>query len=321
MLIILLILIEKKDSLLAALPTIAIYIFAAYRIIPAVQQIYGAITQMRYSASSLDKLYSEFIISTKRKSEVSDNPKILFLNKKIKLKNVYFSYPNSSSYNLKNINIEIKARSKVAFVGVSGSGKTTTIDLILGLLRVSKGHIEVDGKIIKENNIRAWQKNIGYVPQNIYLADDTIASNIAFGVDIDKIDYQAVERAAKIASIHNFIANDLKKKYQTIVGERGIRLSGGQRQRIGIARAFYYKPQVIILDEATSSLDDITEQAVMNSIYSLDHESTIILVAHRLRTIKGCDQIFLLNGGEIKAKGNYKELMLSNKTFKKMLEV
>ena len=303
----------------SALPILALYALAGYRVIPALQQAYSSVTQMRYSVSSLNQLYKDFIHITESKQESFVDAKKLSFNKVIRLNNINYNYPNSSSFNLRNMNIEIKAGSKVAFIGSTGSGKTTTIDLILGLLQTNSGSLEVDNNIITDSNRRAWQKNIGYVPQNIYLADDTVASNIAFGIDHKKIDYKAVERAAKIASIHEFIINDLPKKYETNVGERGIRLSGGQLQRIGIARAFYHNSKVIILDEATNALDDITEQSVMDAIYSLDDDLTIILIAHRLNTIKKCDQIFLLEKGEVKAQGTYEELKYSNLAFKKML--
>ena len=319
MLLLLLFLINQKNSISSALPILALYALAGYRVIPALQQAYSSVTQMRYSVSSLNQLYKDFIHITESKQESFVDAKKLSFNKVIRLNNINYNYPNSSSFNLRNMNIEIKAGSKVAFIGSTGSGKTTTIDLILGLLQTNSGSLEVDNNIITDSNRRAWQKNIGYVPQNIYLADDTVASNIAFGIDHKKIDYKAVERAAKIASIHEFIINDLPKKYETNVGERGIRLSGGQLQRIGIARAFYHNSKVIILDEATNALDDITEQSVMDAIYSLDDDLTIILIAHRLNTIKKCDQIFLLEKGEVKAQGTYEELKYSNLAFKKML--
>tara|TARA_Y100000389_G_scaffold169439_1_gene175714 strand:- start:21216 stop:23012 length:1797 start_codon:yes stop_codon:yes gene_type:complete len=319
MLLLLLFLINQKNSISSALPILALYALAGYRVIPSLQQAYSSVTQMRYSVSSLNQLYKDFIHIIESKQESFVDAKKLSFNKLIRLNNINYNYPNSSSFNLRNMNIEIKAGSKVAFIGSTGSGKTTTIDLILGLLQTNSGSLEVDNNIITDSNRRAWQKNIGYVPQNIYLADDTIASNIAFGIDHKQIDYKAVERAAKIASIHEFIINDLPKKYETNVGERGIRLSGGQLQRIGIARAFYHNSKVIILDEATNALDDITEQSVMDTIYSLDDDLTIILIAHRLNTIRKCDQIFLLEKGEVKAQGTYEELKYSNLAFKKML--
>ena len=163
------------------------------------------------------------------------------------------------------------------------------------MLEPQKGTLEIDGKVVNKNNIRAWQRSIGYVPQQIYLADDTIAANIAFGIEHKNIDQRAVERAAKIANLHEFVMTELPEKYQTTIGERGIRLSGGQRQRIGIARALYNNPQILVLDEATSSLDNLTEKAVMEAVHNLENDITIIIIAHRLSTVKECDTIFLLD--------------------------
>jgi len=192
------------------------------------------------------------------------------------------------------------------------------VDVILGLLEPQEGTLKIDGQPITATNRRQWQQAIGYVPQHIYLADDSVAANIAFGVNTKDIDQQAVERAGKIANLHEFVINDLPQGYATTVGERGVRLSGGQRQRIGIARALYHNPQVLILDEATSALDNLTEQAVMEAVNNLGHDITIILIAHRLSTVRQCDQIYLLERGEVKASGNYDELNASNQQFKAM---
>ena len=173
------------------------------------------------------------------------------------------------------------------------------------MLEAHKGDLVVDDKIITKTNSRDWQRIIGYVPQHIYLADDTIAANIAFGVNKKDIDLRAVEKATKIANLHEFVLNELPQKYQTIVGERGIKLSGGQRQRIGIARALYHKPQVLILDEATSSLDNETEKAVMEAVNNLSKDLTIILIAHRLNTVKNCDIVFKLEKGQIQSQGYF----------------
>jgi len=209
----------------------------------------------------------------------------------------------------------------VGFVGSTGSGKTTTVDIILGLLEPQKGSLSVDGQTITALNRRQWQRAIGYVPQHIYLADDSVAANIAFGVNVREIDQQALERAAKIANLHDFVVNDLPQGYATTVGERGVRLSGGQRQRIGIARALYHSPRVLILDEATSALDNLTEQAVMEAVHNLGHEITIILIAHRLSTVRQCDQVYLLERGELKASGTYEELKKHSNHFKQLSDL
>jgi ABC-type multidrug transport system fused ATPase/permease subunit len=230
------------------------------------------------------------------------------LTQAIRLHQISYRYPNTSYYAVRGIDITIPAHTKVGFVGTSGSGKTTTVDVILGLLEPQEGCLSVDGQPITVANLSRWQRTIGYVPQHIYLADDSVATNIAFGVKPKDIDQLAVERAAKMAHLHEFVVKDLPQGYATTVGERGVRLSGGQRQRIGIARALYHKPHVLILDEATSALDNFTEQAVMEAVNNLGHEITIIMIAHRLSTLRQCDQIYLLERGEVKAQGTFNEL-------------
>ena len=191
------------------------------------------------------------------------------------------------------------------------------MDIILGLLKADKGTLEVDGQMINKNNLRAWQRSVGYVPQQIFLSDNTLSANIAFGVEPEFINQKAVERAAKMANLHEFIINELPHQYQTKVGERGIRLSGGQRQRIGIARALYHNPKVLIMDEATSALDNLTEQAVMDAVNNLGKKITIIMIAHRLSTVKNCDIIFLLENGQLKAEGTFEKLIEVNDEFRK----
>ena len=210
---------------------------------------------------------------------------------------------------LNEINFVIPAKSTVGIIGATGSGKTTIVDLILGLLEIQKGTLEVDGNLITKENIRSWQRTIGYVPQHIYLSDDTIAANIAFGLDPQNIDQKAVERAAKLANLHSFVTGELPKKYETKVGERGVRLSGGERQRIGIARALYHNPQLLILDEATSALDSQTEAAIMDAVNTLSKNITIILIAHRLTTLSKCDNIIKLKKGEIIDQGKFDRMI------------
>jgi ABC-type multidrug transport system fused ATPase/permease subunit len=289
-----------------ALPTISLYIFVGYRLLPALQQIYGSFTQLAFVGPAINKLYDDYK-NLKLNNENEDLPVLLF-NKTITLKNIHYSYPNSSRSILKDINLTISSKTTVGLVGVTGSGKTTLVDIILGLLEPQKGTLEIDGKLITNQNIRSWQRSIGYVPQHIYLTDDTIAANIAFGVDAKNISLDIVEKVSKIANLHEFIIMELPKKYQTTIGERGVRLSGGQRQRIGIARALYHNPQLLILDEATSALDNQTEQVVIDAINNLSKDITIILIAHRLNTVKRCDIIFKLNKGQIIGKGSFDEV-------------
>ena len=311
-LLIILYIMSQTGNFNSALPVVALYVFAGYRLMPALQQIYSSFTQLTFIGPSLNKLYND--LQNLKPLYIGKNLDFTF-KKKILLKNIYYDYPNSSRTALKNINITIPAKSTIGLVGATGSGKTTTVDIILGLLEAKKGTLEVDGNVITKKNARSWQQLIGYVPQNIYLADDTIASNIAFGVDIKDINNDMLEKASKISNLHDFIIEELPSKYQTRIGERGVRLSGGQRQRIGIARALYNSPKVLILDEATSSLDNQTEKAVMDAVNNISKNTTIILIAHRLNTVKNCDIIFELSKGELIAQGSFDELINSKNNF------
>ncbi len=282
-----------------ALPIISLYAFAGYRLFPAIQHIYVSLTKLAFIGPSVDEMVNDFKDSTKYNLDQNQSP--IELSESIVLKDLSFSYLDSSRSALRNINIAIPAKKKIGIIGHSGSGKTTLVDIILGLLEPKKGILKIDNKIISKNNIRSWQKSIGYVPQNIYLFDDTISANIAFHYDQNKINQENVEKAAKIANIHDFIMTELPKKYNTVIGEHGARLSGGQRQRIGVARALYHNPKLIILDEATSALDNDTEKKVMEMIENLPDDITILIIAHRLTTIKKCEFVIELKNGEIKS--------------------
>ena len=290
-----------------ALPVVSLYVFAGYRLMPALQQIYRSFTQLTFAGPAIDKLYDDK--KNLKPFNVNQNQKLLHFNRSISLKNIHYNYPNASRTALKDINLSIPAKATVGLIGATGSGKTTMVDIILGLLEAQKGTLEVDGKIITQQNSRSWQQSIGYVPQHIYLSDDTIVGNIALGVDPSKIDQVAIEKVCKIANLYDFIMDELPKKYLTTVGERGVRLSGGQRQRIGIARALYHSPKVLILDEATSALDNQTEKVVMDAINNLSKDITVILIAHRLNTVKNCDIIFKLENGQLINQGTFEEII------------
>jgi ABC-type multidrug transport system fused ATPase/permease subunit len=311
-------LISIKNDLSTIFSVISVYVFAGYRLMPALQQVYWSFSQLRFFKPVLDKL-SEGTIGLKYNDLAHEKATSITLKKAIILNNIQYTYPNATKPTLKNINLNIPAHSIVGLTGLTGSGKTTLADLILGLLEAQQGTFVIDEKIITNSNRRYWQQNIGYVPQRIYLIDDSIAANIAFGVEPNNIKQNAVESAAKIANLHDFVTNDLTEGYATTVGEQGVRLSGGQIQRIGIARALYHSPQVLILDEATSALDGITEQAVMEAVYNIGHKITIILIAHRLNTIQKCDYIYFLEKGQVKAQGSYKDLVQKNETFRDMI--
>ncbi len=318
MLLVVLYLMAKTGSFQSALPIISLYAFAGYRLMPALQQIYEASSRLRFAGPALNALHRD-LNSLQAVGAAPSCRKALPLSRAISLNQISYQYPNARQAALKGIDLTIAARSLVGFVGATGSGKTTTVDVILGLFEPQEGALQIDGVPISAANRRSWQRSIGYVPQHIYLADDSVAANIAFGVQASDVSYQALERAAKIANLHEFVVNNLPHGYATTVGERGVRLSGGQRQRIGIARALYHNPQVLILDEATSALDNLTEQVVMDAVNNLDHEITIILVAHRLSTVRQCDQIYLLEQGEVVAQGTFEELSQGNEQFRAMV--
>jgi ATP-binding cassette, subfamily B, bacterial PglK len=307
----------QKGNLNYALPIISLYVFVGYRLLPSLQQIYSSFMQLTFIESALNKLYDD--IKSLKLIFKDQNQDILKFNKSITLNNVHYSYPNSSRTALQNINLTIPIKSKISIVGPTGSGKTTTIDIILGLLEPQKGSLKVDGKVITNKNVISWQRIIGYVPQQIFLTDDTIAANIAFGVDLNNFDQLSIERASKIANLHEFIINELPEKYQTIVGERGVRLSGGQRQRIGIARALYFKPKLLILDEATNALDNQTEKAVMDSISSISKDITIIKITHRLNTVENSDIIFKFEKGRLIERSTFNELINKKNNLSKNL--
>lgn len=310
MLLIILSLMGQNGNFTNVIPIVSLFAYSGYRLMPALQQLYLSITSLRYSRSSINSLFEDF--KNLRIYTPAQSTEHLQFKKKITLKNIYYKYPNTNGYTLKNLNITIPIGSSIGIMGSTGCGKTTTVDIILGLLEAQRGDIEIDGKILTKYNQRAWQRSVGYVPQHIFLADDTVAANIAFGIDPKNIDKKAIENAAKIANLHEFVINELPKQYETVIGERGVRLSGGQRQRIGLARALYLKPRILVLDEATSALDNITEQKVMNEINQLQKNITIIIIAHRLSTLRECDSIILMDKGEIKKKGTYDELIVNN---------
>lgn len=310
MLLIALYLIATHEGISKFMPLLALYALAGYRLMPAMQQLFASYTLFRYHQAALDILFVENQISAYE----FNKPEPLVFQKQLQLKNIAYSYPNAQAPALKNINLQIPIHRTIGFVGMSGAGKTTLIDILLGLLQPT-GEIIVDGTPITSANVRAWQQHIGYVPQNIFLSDASIASNIALGVPEGSIQLEAVIQAAKLANLHEFITTQLPQGYDTFVGEKGVRLSGGQRQRIGIARALYHDPELLIFDEATSALDGVTEKVIIEAINKLAKRKTILLIAHRLNTVKDCDEIYVLNQGEIVGQGRYQDLLLNNQSF------
>ena len=240
--------------------------------------------------------------------------------KQISLVNVSFRYPDASQDAIFVPNLSIKHGSSVGIVGKTGAGKSTLMDLITGLMEPTQGELKVDGKVVNQVSVRSWQRNIGYVPQTIFLKDGSVSSNIAYGVLDNKIDTEAIIRAAKAAHIHDFIVNELPQGYETEVGERGVRLSGGQRQRIGIARALYMEPKVLVLDEATSALDNVTEASVTAAIKEFSGKLTVIMIAHRLSSVRDCDQIFFVDRGVVAGSGSYSDLLENESKFRELAQ-
>jgi len=293
--------------MVVAIPVIGTLALGAQRLLPVLQQAYGAYSTIKGSKSSFEDVLN---LLDQPLPEYADQPlpKPIPFAKEIKLNNLNFRYSESSPWVLKNANLSLKKGSRIGFMGVTGSGKSTLIDIIMGLLPATEGELIIDNQTINNQNLRAWQVHIAHVPQNIYLSDSTIEENIAFGIATELIDHQRVKEAAQQAQIAELI-EQWKDGYQTFVGERGIRLSGGQRQRIGIARALYKKANVLVFDEATSALDNETEQAVMDAIENLGEEITILIIAHRLTTLKGCDQIVKLEKDFNIKTGAYKDIV------------
>ena len=323
LLFVIVMLVRGDGDLAGLLPLLGLYAFAGLRLLPALQQIYLSLTQMRYGRPALDKLHADIMQHLAPAEDTPAGPPApaIRLRERLELRDVRYAYPNAERGALNGLDLGVPARATVGVVGGTGAGKTTMVDVVLGLLRPQSGALVVDGVPVADAAVRGWQKSIGYVPQHIFLTDDTVSANIAFGVEPEDIDQAAVERAARIAELHGFVERDLPKGYRTLLGERGVRLSGGQRQRIGIARALYHDPDVLVLDEATSALDNLTEKAVMDAVHNLGRQKTIIMIAHRLSTVRDCDIIFLLEHGRVVAEGTYDTLVESNAEFRRLVSI
>jgi ATP-binding cassette subfamily C protein len=287
------------------LPNLTVMALAGYRMLPSIQILYGQLSQinaMRYTVNEIETELAE-IGATSRMTKIPEphgESAPLSFEKAIRLENITFNYPSSNRVVLENFSLEIPKNSSIGIIGPTGSGKSTLVDIILGLHRPQSGVIRVDDRVLTPPDFASWRSMIGYVPQDIYLLDASVAANIAFGVPPEKLDHEALREAAKAAQILNFIESELANRWSTLVGERGVRLSGGQRQRIGLARALYHRPQVLVLDEATSALDTETEMEVLKAIESLQGTITMIVVAHRLSTIRACRKVCQLGSQMLK---------------------
>ncbi|MFZ5965191.1 ABC transporter ATP-binding protein [Thalassococcus sp. BH17M4-6] len=304
-----------SDALAKILPILGLYAFAGYRLLPTFQSAYQSIAAMRFGSAAVESVYEDLVLRESLPPLSHRRPSPLGLHEGIELRNISFRYPGSDSGGLRNLTLEIPAGHRVGVVGSTGAGKTTLMDVLLGLLEPTEGEMRVDGEAITQENVRAWQQTIGYVPQDIFLVDASTAENIALGVPSENIDRERVIECARMAQIHDFITGELPQEYDTKIGERGVRLSGGQRQRLGIARALYHDPDLIVFDEATSALDNLTEKDVMAAVNSLSRTKTIIMVAHRISTVQACDIIVVLDKGKVMDSGTHDKLLADSPTY------
>ena len=312
-----------QGNLGTILPVLSVYALAGFKLLPAFQQVYTSLSSIRGNLAAFDALREDLRASvlvqhTARRHLPSDQKQESWVPRhSIRLEKVTFTYPGKQEPALMEVDLEIPVNQIVGLVGASGSGKSTAIDLLLGLIEPGQGQLTVDDQPVMSTNRRAWQNTLGFVPQSIFLADSSIRENIGFGLPPDVIDDEKVRHAATLAHLDEFLA-ELPDGLETRVGERGVQLSGGQRQRIGIARALYDEAAVLILDEATSALDGITEKLIMEAIHDFSGKKTIIMIAHRLATVRQCNHIYLLSGGRIVDQGDYQSLLKSNRTFQRM---
>lgn len=289
LIVVALVLLLRSNDIANVLPALGLYGFAAYRMLPAAQVMYRGFAKLRVSSAVLESIHRDLALPDEPAASGST---VLAPRKDIRLQRIRYAYPSTPNKPVfDGFDLVIPANASIGIAGRSGAGKSTLMDLLLGLLRPESGTLSVDGVTVDAGNVAAWQRAIGYVPQHIFLADASVAENIAFGVPREKIDMQAVERAARAAQIHEFVANELPRGYDTAVGERGLRLSGGQRQRVGIARALYRDPPVLFLDEATSALDAQTEEALNDAIRELSGSKTIVVIAHKESSLRGCQEV------------------------------
>lgn len=313
-----------EGDLASILPMLALYALAGFKVLPALQQIYHAVATIKGSSSAFDAIKEDLKNSLAFESKMDGSGKsadraapIPALTQSIALRDVTFTYPGKVQPALQSFSLEIPANKSVGFVGATGSGKSTLVDLVIGLLSPDAGEIQIDGVPLTPHNVRAWQNRIGLVSQSIFLSDASIRENVAFGIPLENIDTRRVLEVLALAHLDELIA-ELPDGIETRVGERGVQLSGGQRQRVGIARSLYHNPEILVFDEATSALDGITEKSIMEAISDFSGKKTILLIAHRFTTIQQCDMIYFIDKGRVIDQGTYEALMARNAQFKAM---
>ena len=288
----------SEISLKSQIPTITLFLFGGYKLLPAVQEVFLSLTRIKFGMPSLNIVYHQ-LNQMESIEENSDSESEIIFDETIELQNIYFNYEGNQNNVLSNLSLVINKGDKIGIKGTTGSGKSTFVDLLIGFLRPTKGFVMVDNKTLEESGLKSWKRKIGYVSQNIFLMDDTIANNISYDLDRSSvIDNDWLKHCCKVAQISEYIENDTDNGYNTSVGQNGINLSGGQKQRIGIARALYRKPSILILDEATSALDSSTEDKFMEDLLTAFPHTTIISIAHRLNTLSSFDKVLLLEEGK-----------------------
>lgn len=310
-----------SGNIQTALPRLSLYAVAGYRLLPALQKLFAAASKLKHNLPVLDKLHDDLVYSLKNENTNLEAKTSLDFNFNIALDELTFQYENSEQKVINQLSVDIKKGQTIAFIGSTGSGKTTLVDLIVGLLEPTAGSLKIDGKKLAQEHIATWRDQLAYVPQEVFLFDDTILRNITLDEPEQLIDYDRLEKVMRMADIYDLVMNQLSDGHQTEIGERGVRLSGGQRQRLGLARALYKNPKILILDEATSALDSITEQGIIEALQALPDTLTTIIIAHRLSTVKHADCIYLLDKGKIASQGKYQTLMEMDDTFKTMVKL
>jgi ABC-type multidrug transport system fused ATPase/permease subunit len=307
---------NPADAMIELVPTLGVMALAAQRLMPELSRLFANTGLLRYGRAAVDAVHEGLCIGTTESGDLRAEVAPIPFSSEIVLDEIGYCYPNAARAGLESISLQIRAGERIGIVGTSGAGKTTLADILLGLLQPSEGEIRVDGVPITPDRLSAWRRSVGYVPQEIYLLDASVSENIAFGVPPGKIDQSRVEAAARLAQLDAFVRDELPEGYETPVGERGLRLSGGQRQRIGIARALYRDAELIVLDEATSALDSVTEQEVMTATDELPGEKTVVMIAHRLSTVRGCDRILVLDKGRVAGFDTWDRLHEENPVFR-----